>query len=841
WNDANRLDRIMQSLTADYRRSFGGNEEAVESFGGALDAVRASIDEEQSPDGSGGGQTTCLVCIEDVTARQPIWSCPACFVSLHLPCTLSWIRSCSVITHAGAAANAASSSGWTCPNCRASFKAADVPKRYTCYCGRVEDPEFDPWLVPHSCGSRCDRTLNCGGDGHTCLLLCHPGRCPPCPRTVTVACHCGGGGVGKLRCGQTWSCERPCSRPLAGCEHRCPVVCHPGPCQPCSVRLNTVTCRCGSQQRPAVLCSERDWQCDRVCNRDLGCGYHRCQRVCHSDPCGSCPAAGGRTCPCGKLPLPGLSCSDDVVLSTCSDTCGRSLACGVHACPDQCHLGPCPPCREMVRKACRCGKTTREVQCHKQVTCDVKCGRDRGCGRHQCKRRCCPGGCPPCDAVCGRPLNCGQHKCQSPCHSGPCYPCTERQVITCPCGFARVAHPCGSRRRGPPRPPRCPRPCQAPPDCRHPAREPHPCHSGACPPCRLPCGAELPCGHACQSPCHAAKLVTIKREVRGPWDGPAEVQELRCLPCPPCRAPVPVRCLGGHEVANAPCCKAKPRSCGRACGAEMNCGRHRCELDCHELVTAAGSEADPRHRCERPCQQSRPQASAAAACRHPCPLTCHRGPCPPCKLSASIRCHCGASKLRRACRELANAAEDKLADLLRCPNACQRRRPGCGHPCGAPCHPGPCDSLPADCEAPVELRCPCRRIQRLVPCRKIGKDSSSVSISCDDRCRQEADLSAARRRRQAASPTDAAAAAAAEAATRQAEAALLRRLPQQQQQQRRRRKRTADEDEESGRMSLMIGLLGGLQRRWKPLTIAALAALLAAALVWAALSEEESV
>ncbi|PAA60769.1 hypothetical protein BOX15_Mlig000051g2 [Macrostomum lignano] len=553
------------------------------------------------------------------------------------------------------------------------------------------------------------------------------------------------------------------------------------------------------------------------------------------------PAAGGRTCPCGKLPLPGLSCSDDVVLSTCSDTCGRSLACGVHACPDQCHLGPCPPCREMVRKACRCGKTTREVQCHKQVTCDVKCGRDRGCGRHQCKRRCCPGGCPPCDAVCGRPLNCGQHKCQSPCHSGPCYPCTERQVITCPCGFARVAHPCGSRRRGPPRPPRCPRPCQAPPDCRHPAREPHPCHSGACPPCRLPCGAELPCGHACQSPCHAAKLVTIKREVRGPWDGPAEVQELRCLPCPPCRAPVPVRCLGGHEVANAPCCEAKPRSCGRACGAEMNCGRHRCELDCHELVTAAGSEADPRHRCERPCQQSRPQASAAAACRHPCPLTCHRGPCPPCKLSASIRCHCGASKLRRACRELANAAEDKLADLLRCPNACQRRRPGCGHPCGAPCHPGPCDSLPADCEAPVELRCPCRRIQRLVPCRKIAKDSSSASISCDDRCRQEADLSAARRRRQAASPTDAAAAAAAEAATRQAEAALLRRLPQQQQQQRRRRKRTADEDEESGRMSLMIGLLGGLQRRWKPLTIAALAALLAAALVWAALSEEESV
>ena len=52
-----------------------------------------------------------------------------------------------------------------------------------CYCGKVCDPKHDPWIAPHSCGDKCGRQLmpNCG---HTCLLLCHPGRCPPCPKQV---------------------------------------------------------------------------------------------------------------------------------------------------------------------------------------------------------------------------------------------------------------------------------------------------------------------------------------------------------------------------------------------------------------------------------------------------------------------------------------------------------------------------------------------------------------------------------------------------------------------------------------------------------------------------------
>lgn len=60
------------------------------------------------------------------------------------------------------------------PKCRFEYQRAETPTRYHCYCGKVEDPPLDPWLVPHSCGQVCERDFKppCG---HRCLLLCHPG------------------------------------------------------------------------------------------------------------------------------------------------------------------------------------------------------------------------------------------------------------------------------------------------------------------------------------------------------------------------------------------------------------------------------------------------------------------------------------------------------------------------------------------------------------------------------------------------------------------------------------------------------------------------------------------
>lgn len=61
------------------------------------------------------------------------------------------------------------------PKCRFEYKRSETPSRYYCYCGKVENPAVDPWLVPHSCGQICEREFK-PSCGHKCLLLCHPGK-----------------------------------------------------------------------------------------------------------------------------------------------------------------------------------------------------------------------------------------------------------------------------------------------------------------------------------------------------------------------------------------------------------------------------------------------------------------------------------------------------------------------------------------------------------------------------------------------------------------------------------------------------------------------------------------
>lgn len=76
------------------------------------------------------------------------------------------------------------SAGWHCPKCRAAYTRPQLPERYLCFCNKLADPPFDPWLAPHTCGERCEKPLaRCA---HACRLLCHPGPCPPCPCVVQV-------------------------------------------------------------------------------------------------------------------------------------------------------------------------------------------------------------------------------------------------------------------------------------------------------------------------------------------------------------------------------------------------------------------------------------------------------------------------------------------------------------------------------------------------------------------------------------------------------------------------------------------------------------------------------
>ena len=178
-----------------------------------------------------------------------------------------------------------------------------VPNRYFCFCGKKENPEFDPWLPPHSCGNLCGRALPCG---HVCNERCHAGPCPPCPRIITISCPCGKT-KRTVRCSLQHQespenlCSLPCLKWLSCGKHRCRHKCHYGPCPDCTQTIHQ-TCFCGSESRD-VPCGQdvsEHYSCGKICNKPLQCGHHVCSLPCHEGECPPCPTLPPRTCFCGK-------------------------------------------------------------------------------------------------------------------------------------------------------------------------------------------------------------------------------------------------------------------------------------------------------------------------------------------------------------------------------------------------------------------------------------------------------------------------------------------------------------------------------------------------------------
>uniref|UniRef100_A0A1B6CP89 PHD-type domain-containing protein n=1 Tax=Clastoptera arizonana TaxID=38151 RepID=A0A1B6CP89_9HEMI len=462
------------------------------------------------------GAATCLICIVTVKRNEAIWSCNKCFCFFHLQCIQRWSKDSIHYQKVALEERQLSISQivWSCPKCRNEFSTKDIPKFYLCFCEKKENPEFQPWLVPHSCGDSCNKPLipTCG---HKCLLLCHPGPCPPCPNTVSSMCHCGKNGPRPQRCSnKNWSCGKVCGRKLKCNRHFCTDICHGDNCPPCPQKSKQ-SCQCAKNVMIRD-CAEPLWSCMEICGKSLKCGYHSCKQICHKGDCGECPLTLPRQCPCGKTSLL-LSCIEDV--PTCKDTCGRTLDCGVHTCSQRCHKDKCGGCLERRIKKCRCGLHFKEIPCQKDYLCESKCKQIRDCNRHPCNRKCCDGSCSPCEKPCGRTLSCGNHKCTSICHQGQCYPCVQTEIVLCHCRGTKIIVPCGRKKKT--RPPKCSKACKIPPDCHHDSREPHRCHFGSCPPCQKICGlVKGLCAHICKKKCHSAVLVDIHDGMRaiGPWE-----------------------------------------------------------------------------------------------------------------------------------------------------------------------------------------------------------------------------------------------------------------------------------------------------------------------------------
>ena len=178
-----------------------------------------------------------MVCCEVVRIVAPVWSCQNCYHVFHLNCIKKWARS-------PASQAEDSNSGWRCPACQNA--STQVPKTYTCFCGKVHNPEWNRNEIPHSCGELCGKKRQVLDCPHLCNILCHPGPCPSCPAFVTKTCECGQTSH-SVRCGQSTKihCSNVCGSTLNCGKHRCTQVCHAGECLPCQLKVQQV-CYCGS-------------------------------------------------------------------------------------------------------------------------------------------------------------------------------------------------------------------------------------------------------------------------------------------------------------------------------------------------------------------------------------------------------------------------------------------------------------------------------------------------------------------------------------------------------------------------------------------------------------------
>lgn len=670
---------------------------------------------------------SCLICLEKVRTSDPIWHCTSgCHAIYHLICIQAWASEACKAAGERARARlpqehfpaADHNAAWHCPKCRIEYPRTEIPHESLCYCGKVVDPPIDPWLTAHSCGQICGRILS-EGCGHECKLLCHPGACPPCPQFVKANCHCGAG-TDVRRCGHKhFSCGEKCGKDLVCGIHVCQELCHAGDCPPCK-KSGIHSCRCGRVEEVRA-CSESNFCCDQPCEKPLQCKRHWCKKVCHPGPCGECELQGRQRCPCGKVIYKEMAC--DAIAPTCGSTCEKLLPCSLHRCQERCHAGNCKGvCRVVTLKICRCRSLRKEVPCHQDLQCERKCQRLRDCQRHPCKRRCCNGDCPPCSEVCGRKLRCGNHKCPSLCHRGSCAPCPVSVRISCACGSTAYEVPCGAERDK--RPPRCSKLCTVLPRCQHGANcKPHRCHYGACPKCELVCNKELSCGHTCKQRCHGPRPppnpeYTLKqKKKRKELD---QDNDSLGSSCPPCPEQILRQCLGFHMGGERimVCSESVAFGCGRLCGNPLGCGNHRCRKLCHKVTVPknSGSQAKASNEFEDvidTCEQCMLacQKKRVPSCPHPCVQACHSGACSPCKTPLKRSCYCGTLVHTFECSFLNSLADEEREKQLSCRGPCHRKLPNCTHLCSEICHPGPC-KMAANCRKKVSVRCPCQRLKK---------------------------------------------------------------------------------------------------------------------------------
>lgn len=236
------------------------------------------------------------------------------------------------------------------------------------------------------------------------------------------------------------------------------------------------------------------------------------------------------------------------------------------------------------------------------------------------------------------------------------------------------------------------------------------CHIGNCKPCAVVYREGVPCACGRTHSGRNTKCGTPAPHCPYPCSRPracdpshACVQTCHESACAPCVVLVNKMCAGGHKELKSIPCYAQP-SCGITCGRLLRCGIHACKRPCHagKCTVALGSQVGERRGWaispSAPSAAERKEAEAAAA---------------------------------------AAEAEADDGSIRSCNQKCGLRRPDCGHPCSAACHPG--DPCPTDveCKEPSRVYCACKRISKVVSC---GGGTGGVGVralECTPQCELE--------------------------------------------------------------------------------------------------------
>lgn len=220
--------------------------------------------------------------------------------------------------------------------------------------------------------------------------------------------------------------------------------------------------------------------------------------------------------------------------------------------------------------------------------------------------------------------------------------------------------------------------------------------------------------------------------------------------CPPCTATVMAKCYCGRQSSRRKC--GEPLVCGDVCGKQLSCGKHQCEMTCHDgdcnpcdvtlnvschcgSVTnevICSSENNEQFQCEGKCPRT------LDCGHHSCPDPCHPGPCNPCALAVTTvtHCPCGQTRLDQLYEEAAGQPRQSCLDPiptcnLKCLKPLHCGPPSSPHCCPLPCHTGPCPPCPLS----TFVKCRCGHMDKEMPCVELTTRADDAR--CGKQCKSK--------------------------------------------------------------------------------------------------------